>query len=203
MNDASAFAAAVPAVAAEAVRHALLGQALDTTGLLDRLAGTDARLAAELRREGASFVTLQRDGKLRGCIGSLLAYRPLLDDVARNARKAMRDPRMPPLDRREWPRLSISVSVLSQPVPLKVSGPDELITALRPGTDGLTLRTGDRRATFLPSVWETLTEPRDFLAALLRKGGWDPGDWPEDMTAETYGSDYYTSPPPRPPLETT
>lgn len=201
MNDASAFATAVVAVAAEAVRHALLDRTLDTTALLTRLAGADPALAAELRREAASFVTLQRDGRLRGCIGTLVAHRPLLEDVARNARKSMTDPRMAPVDPREWPELAISVSVLSAPVALDVAGLDELLAALRPGVDGLTLRAGSRRATFLPSVWESLTEPAAFVAALQRKGGWEPGTWPAGMTAETYGSDYYSSPPPRPPLE--
>lgn len=201
MNNASAFAAAVPTVAAEAVRHALLDEPLDTGALLARLAEADATVAADLRGDGASFVTLQRNGRLRGCIGSLLALRPLLDDVIRNARKAIRDPRLPPVDRSEWPDLSISVSVLSPPSPLPVSGRAELVAALRPGVDGLTLREGSRRATFLPSVWESLSEPGDFVAALLRKGGWDPNGWPDGMTAETYGSSHYTSPPPRPPLE--
>ncbi|ADD40425.1 AmmeMemoRadiSam system protein A [Stackebrandtia nassauensis] len=202
MTEDSAFAAAVPTVAAEAVRHALLGENLDTDALLARLTGTDEPLAEALRREGASFVTLQRDGKLRGCIGTLIAHRRLLDDVAHNARKAMNDPRMPAVDRREWPQLSISVSVLSPPTPLPITDRADLEAALRPGVDGLTLREGGRRATFLPSVWESLPKPADFVAALLRKGGWD-SDWPQAMTAETYGTDYYTSAPPRPPLEET
>ncbi|MGH8878425.1 MAG: AmmeMemoRadiSam system protein A, partial [Stackebrandtia sp.] len=184
VDEHTAFAEAVPLVAAEAVRHALAGEAPGAAAITARIAAGDARLTADLHREGASFVTLQRDGKLRGCIGSLLAHRPLDEDVVRNALRAMEDPRMAPVDRREWPDLSISVSVLTPPVRLDVGDRTSLLSALRPGVDGLTLRRRARRATFLPSVWESLKNPEDFLAALLRKGGWPPEAWPAGMTAE-------------------
>lgn len=201
MNESRAFAAAVPAVAAEAVRCQLLGHRFDLAAMTARLSEGDPALAAALRRDGASFVTLKRHDRLRGCIGSLIAQWPLASDIAANARKAMRDPRMAPVEAVEWPQLSISVSVLTPPKPLPVADRAHLEAALRPGVDGLTLRGRDRRATFLPSVWESLSEPGEFVSALLRKGGWDPPGWPADVTVETYGSDHYTSPPPRPPLE--
>lgn len=200
VNEHPAFATAIPLLAAEAVQQTLLGE--PAAAVATRLTEGDAELATALRREGASFVTLQRDGRLRGCIGSLIARRPLYQDVALNARKATRDPRSAPIDSREWPDLSIAVSVLTPPVPLEFDGPAALITALRPGVDGLTLRDGSRRATFLRSVWASLENPRDFLAALLRKGDWTVDAWPETMTAETYQTVFYPSLPPRPALET-
>jgi len=141
----------------------------------------------EQRRPGASFVTLRRQGELRGCTGSLEPTRPLVEDVAQNAwRSANRDPRFSPLEADELADLEISVCVLSSLEPVRVGSAQELLERLRVGVDGLVLREGARRATFLPSVWEGLSEPRAFLEALLQKAGLPPGYWSPSLRFERY-----------------
>jgi AmmeMemoRadiSam system protein B/AmmeMemoRadiSam system protein A len=125
-----------------------------------------------LREQRASFVTLTLGERLRGCIGSLEAHRPLGEDVAANARSAaLRDPRFPPLTAAEFDRVGVEVSVLSSPALLPFGDHDELIAQLRPGIDGLILACDGRRGTFLPQVWEQLPEPETFLAHLKQKAG--------------------------------
>src|SRR6266511_353042 len=135
---------------------------------------------------GASFVTLERAGQLRGCIGSLAARRALYLDVARNAMRAMADPRLPPVTVADWPELEVKVSVLTEPAPVPAPDLDALAGALRPGVDGLLLVEGTRRSTFLPAVWEKLPDPYRFVAGLLAKGGW-PG-WSDEIRAFRYAS---------------
>jgi AmmeMemoRadiSam system protein B/AmmeMemoRadiSam system protein A len=128
--------------------------------------------AAWLRQTSATFVTLKKQGQLRGCIGSLQAERSLAEDVADNALgAAFRDPRFPALIAEEWPQCRVEVSLLSAPRPLRFADEDDLLAQIRPGEDGLILEAQDRRGTFLPQVWETLPEPRAFLQELVRKAG--------------------------------
>ena len=125
-----------------------------------------------LHAKGATFITLTKDGDLRGCIGSLRRSRKLGDDVLANAvAAAMEDPRFPPLEADELDAIAIEVSVLSEPEFLDFFGEEELLAQLRPGEDGLIIFSGCRSATFLPQVWEQLPEPRQFLAALKHKAG--------------------------------
>ena len=122
--------------------------------------------------KGATFITLARDGELRGCIGSLRRSRALGEDVIHNAvAAAMEDPRFPPLSAAEFDALTVEVSLLSEPEFLEFSGEQGLLAQLRPGEDGLIIFSGCRSATFLPQVWEQLPEPRQFLAALKHKAG--------------------------------
>ena len=123
-----------------------------------------------LRRDGASFVTLTKDGALRGCIGSLEPRRPLVLDVRENAvAAAFHDPRFPPVSTEELGDLRVQVSVLSVPQPLSYDGPKDLIAKLRPGVDGVVIESGWNRATFLPQVWEKLPDPHQFLEHLCLK----------------------------------
>lgn len=125
-----------------------------------------------LRLPAATFVTLNADGRLRGCIGTLEARLPLIEDVALHAfEAAFRDPRFMPLTAEEYPGLEVHVSVLSPEEPIRFSDEPDLVRQLRPGVDGLVIAQGSRRATFLPSVWQNLPDPRDFLAQLKRKAG--------------------------------
>ncbi|MFC3491133.1 AmmeMemoRadiSam system protein A [Glycomyces rhizosphaerae] len=166
------------------------------TLLASTAAAADHRPA--LAKREATFVTLERRGDLRGCIGTLTALRPLGVDVVRNARLAAKDPRLPPVQEAEVPALHVTVTVLSPSEPIAVRAFTSLLEHLRPGEDGLTLKdTGGRRATFLPSVWASLPEPDRFVAALLRKGRWPrhlwsaelrSAAWPEDLAAERYGA---------------
>jgi AmmeMemoRadiSam system protein A len=172
-------------------RQRLLSAARDSLqqGLLTGrpLVPSSQQHEAALLEQGASFVTLEIKGRLRGCIGSLEPARPLLVDVAENAfRAGFRDPRFPPLEPDEFRQLELHIAVLNPPEPLSVACEAELLEQLRPGVDGLTLRQGEHRATFLPSVWSHLPEPRDFVQQLKRKGGWAPDDWAPDMIAERY-----------------
>ncbi len=136
--------------------------------------------AAWLLRPGASFVTLLSDGELRGCVGTLEACRPLGQDVRVNAQAAaFRDPRFSPLQSDELARIAVEVSVLSALERLEAGSEEEAIAALRPGVDGVCLTWSGHRGTFLPQVWESLPEPRLFLARLKEKAGlaacfWDP-----------------------------
>ncbi len=133
-----------------------------------------------LREKRAAFVTLKKRADLRGCIGSIVATRPLISDVAHNAHAAaFLDSRFLPLTPVEWSDLHLSVSVLTEPVPISFSDEDSFYAQLVPGRDGLILRDGSRSATFLPSVWESLPEPRSFIRHLKRKAG-----IPEDKPME-------------------
>jgi AmmeMemoRadiSam system protein A len=140
-----------------------------------------------LRVELASFVTLQLDGQLRGCIGSLEAFRPLAVDVAGNAwAAAFRDPRFVPVTRREAGNLEIHVSVLSVPQAMEFGSEADLLAQLRPFVDGLVLEDEGRRGTFLPSVWESLPDPVDFLRQLKRKAGLPQDYWSDTLRISRY-----------------
>lgn len=129
-------------------------------------------LSERLWVPGAGFVTLRLDGALRGCVGSGEAYRPLAIDIADNAVKvSYRDPRFPPVTPEELPRLQIEVSVLSPLRRLRYRDPEELLSELRPGVDGVVIYHGAYRALFLPQVWEVLPDPAEFLAHLCVKAG--------------------------------
>ena len=140
-----------------------------------------------LRTPGASFVTLKKSGKLRGCIGSLEVSEPLAVNVANNAHGAVaRDSRFPTVIRSELEDLDVSISVLSRVSPLTFSDEDDLLTQLRPGVDGLVITDHGRRSTFLPQVWEDLPDPADFLNNLKRKGGFDQDQASNSMKAGRY-----------------
>jgi AmmeMemoRadiSam system protein A len=145
--------------------------------------GTEAsRDEPWLHEPGATFVTLRRLGALRGCVGSLQPYRPLLDDVRRNARaSAFSDTRFPPVRHDEFPELSVEVSLLSPCEPLEAGSQEEALARLRPGVDGIVFEFQGRRSTFLPQVWEQLPDPGDFLAQLKRKAGLPPAFWHPDV----------------------
>jgi AmmeMemoRadiSam system protein A len=140
-----------------------------------------------LRREGAVFVTLQQDGQLRGCIGSLRARRPLVEDVAENAfAAAFRDHRFAPVSEDEADSLELHISLLTPPESFPVKSREELLAALDPGRDGLLLEDPPHRSTFLPQVWEALPDPEDFLGELLLKAGLPRDHWSETLTFQRY-----------------
>jgi AmmeMemoRadiSam system protein A len=125
-----------------------------------------------LRQIACTFVTLHMGQNLRGCIGSLRAHRPLVADVARHAHAAaFCDARFGPLQHTELAGLHIHVSILSALEPLSFDSDDTLLTLLRPREHGLLIEIGGQRATFLPTVWSSLPDGRDFLAALKKKAG--------------------------------
>lgn len=135
-------------------------------------------LPPTLKKRGASFVTLTIAGQLRGCIGNLTAVQSLSQDVAENAGSAaFNDPRFPPLTKEELPKLTIEVSVLSQPISFHYGSAAELVSYLQKNKPGLILQKGFHQATFLPQVWEDLSTPEDFLAHLCLKAGLGADEW--------------------------
>lgn len=149
-----------------------------------------------LKEKRASFVTLKRGAQLRGCIGSLEPLRPLLQDVAHNARAAaFHDPRFDPLSEAELPGLHIEISVLARPQSLPAHDRGELLSALVPGEDGLIVQEGTRRATFLPAVWQSLPNAEQFLAALWRKAGFAPQYWSTALEFFRYHSESFSDDP--------
>lgn len=133
---------------------------------------------------GGCFVTLNKQGRLRGCIGSPEAWRALATDVAQNAfRAAFHDPRFGPLKIDETPDLDIHISVLSPAQPFSFSDQDDLLSKLQPKIDGLIIEDKGRRALFLPSVWAQLPDPRQFLAHLKAKAGLGAEHWSDSFRA--------------------
>lgn len=131
-----------------------------------------------LRELGAAFVTLTEDGELRGCIGTLEAYQPLFEDVREHAAAAaLEDFRFPPVRPEEVEGLEIEISRLTEPQALIYEDGSDLLQKLRPCVDGVVLRDGIRRATFLPQVWEKLSEPEEFLDQLCMKMGAPRNTW--------------------------
>jgi len=136
-----------------------------------------ANYSQTLQSNGASFVTLTEDGNLRGCIGTIEAYQPLVQDVCEHAvSAALEDYRFYPVQPEDVPRLKIEISRLSPLKKLEYRQPEDLLALLRPGVDGVVIREGLHRATFLPQVWEKVGTVEDFLKHLCWKMG-APGDY--------------------------
>jgi AmmeMemoRadiSam system protein A len=154
--------------------------ALARAAVSESLEGPQVQVPSEpwLAEPGACFVTLRKEGELRGCIGSLEAHRPLAQDLIENARGAAhRDPRFSPLQRNELDRVRFEVSLLSPLEPLEVKTEQEAIAALRPDRDGVLLQWGPYRGVFIPKMWKQLPDPLEFLAFLRRKAGLSPHEW--------------------------
>lgn len=146
-----------------------------------------ARSEPWLREPGATFITLRRLGGLRGCVGTIQAHRPLLEDVRHNARAAaFSDLRFPPVERPEYPEITVEVSLLSPCEPCGFGCEEDALNGLRPGIDGIVFEYRDHRSTFLPQVWEQLPDPWDFLAHLKRKAGLAPTFWHPDVRLSRY-----------------
>lgn len=151
-------------IARSAIRSRLEGKRLDKTSFISA--------SPLLSDNGAAFVTLTLHGRLRGCIGSLIAYRPLVDDLIANAEAAaFRDPRFPPLSEAEFDEVEVEVSLLTPPRALLYRDAEDLKTMVRPNTDGVILRYGNHQATFLPQVWDELSDFETFFAHLGLKAG--------------------------------
>jgi MEMO1 family protein len=173
--------------------QALLGRARSGSGRTPAVA-LDS-FAAPLRSVAPSFVTLTRAGRLRGCIGSLEGHRALAEDIAANAARAgFEDPRFAPVTEEELEDSEIEIAILSRPAPVAFESEADLLAQLRPGQDGLILREGGRRATFLPKVWDALPEREAFLAALKAKAGLPPDHWSGEVRAWRYVAESFKGP---------
>jgi AmmeMemoRadiSam system protein A len=148
---------------------------------------TVGSFAAALQRPGASFVTLTKNGRLRGCLGSLKAYRPLVVDVAeRGYASTIKDPRFKPVTAAELPGMQMEVAVLTAAKPMRFASETELVNQLRPGIDGLIVRDQGKGATFLPKVWDQISAPILFLNRLKQKAGLETGHWSDSFQAWRY-----------------
>jgi AmmeMemoRadiSam system protein A len=156
--------------AREALEHGVTGRTLP---ILDQNS-----LPPNLLIHGSSFVTLTIHTELRGCVGSLEAHQPLMDDVREHAiAAALQDPRFPPVQPAELDSIHLEISCLTAPQLLEYSSADDLIKKLKPHVDGVILQNGRRRATFLPQVWEKISDPGQFLERLCQKMGMDASAW--------------------------
>jgi len=145
----------------------------------ERLPALDqAGLTPILQAKGASFVTLTEHSQLRGCIGALQPHQPLAEDVREHAvAAALQDYRFPPVEPNELSKIEIEVSRLTTPEPLAYTSPEDLLAKLRPGMDGIILRDGFRRATFLPQVWDKIPDKTEFMNQLCAKMGLAQDIW--------------------------
>jgi len=142
---------------------------------------------SELQQNLASFVTLHKKGVLRGCIGALEAYQPLINDIAEHAYSAaFQDPRFPALQNDEFDQLDIEISVLGKPELISFDSEEDLLSQIRPNIDGLILESGFNRGTFLPSVWEQLPESEEFLNHLKMKAGLSSQWWDDKVKISRY-----------------
>ncbi len=145
-----------------------------------------------LKEPGACFVTLTQNGELRGCIGSLQAYRPLLIDVKKNAvSAALHDPRFMPLTAAELDITRIEISLLSPTEPMSFTDEADALSQLRPGTDGIIFEHGRHCSTFLPQVWDQLPDRWQFMAHLKRKAGLPEDFWSEQVRLSRYTVNKY------------
>lgn len=151
-------------IATEAIRSKFDGSDVHKNAYLNQY--------PQLGANKATFVTLTMRGQLRGCIGSLIAHRPLIDDLISNAQSAaFNDPRFLPLSSDEFQHVAIEVSLLSEPILLQYSDTADLRSKIRVNEDGVILRHGNYQATFLPQVWEELNDFESFFAHLGMKAG--------------------------------
>lgn len=142
---------------------------------------------------GATFVTLTKNGELRGCIGSLVPHTTLYDDLTTNAKKAaFEDPRFPPLTKEEFTDVKIEISIIGPIKKVVYNGFEDLRTKIVPGEDGVILRLGNHQGTFLPQVWEQLPEFDSFIVHLFHKAGLDPSTVEEAPEIFTYKVDKIT-----------
>jgi hypothetical protein len=173
-------------------RDALAG-AMGCPGIPTGDAPDDPRLDRPTR----VFVSWHEGDRLVGCIGTLAPERPLRDAVRYYAvQSGLHDPRTPMPHADDLPRLHCEISVLSSPVPMAEQGLEAITAALVPGRDGLVLRDGVRRAVFLPVVWESLTTPPQFVAALCRKAGIDAQRRAPFVRGERFFAQKLSEPPP-------
>lgn len=177
----SAWALSDPGPTLLAIARAAISTALGHS----HLAQEDAIWLQEL---GASFVTLTQQGRLRGCIGTLEARRPLLADVKANAvAAALRDPRFLPLAVTELEYTEIEVSLLSPMQAMHFDNEAQALAQLKPGVDGVVLEFQHFRSTFLPQVWEQLPSAPEFMSHLKRKAGLPADFWAKGMRLQRYG----------------
>ncbi len=162
------------------IARAAIAQQLGTTHTADES-------APWLLELGASFVTLRLHKKQRGCIGTLLAHRPLLDDIKANAcAAAFKDPRFKPLTAAEFRDIDIEILLLSALNALHFANEATALAQLQPHVHGVIFQYGNHRSTYLPHAWDSFADPAMFLATLKQKAGLPPNFWDARVEIHTY-----------------
>lgn len=147
----------------------------------------------ELQQKLATFVTLKKQDQLRGCIGSLVATQSLARDVSEHAcAAAIQDTRFSPLKAVELIEIDISISILGPSRVVSFNSEEEMLDKIVAGEDGVILRIGNRRSTFLPSVWKVLQEKQDFLNQLKLKAGLPDNYWSDDIQISCYQTEEFS-----------
>lgn len=151
------------------------------------------QISPALKENRGCFVTLHKDGDLRGCIGTIEAVRPLVDAVEKNAvNAAFSDPRFPAVREEELSGIDLEISVLTTPETIAFSTPEELLDQIEPGVHGVIISQGGFSATYLPQVWEQLPDKEHFLSSLCIKGGMSPDAWQDPKTqVKVYKVEYF------------
>lgn len=141
----------------------------------------------ELQKLRAVFITLKCDGNLRGCTGTLEPIMPLANAVAHSAyNSAFHDHRFPPVENEEFNDLNISISILSPKEEMRFVNQEDLLSQIRPRTDGLVVEYNGQRGTLLPSVWDDITNKQDFLNTVKQKAGFERDFWSDNMRVMRY-----------------
>jgi AmmeMemoRadiSam system protein A len=171
----------------ERTGRTLLAVARNAIGTHLGVPGAEPAEQPWMREPGATFITIMSDNRLRGCIGTLLAHRPLIEDVRANAvAAATRDPRFPPMPAAELPMARLELSWLSPLALLHARDETEALRQLRPGVDGVVFEYGYHTSTFLPQVWADLPDAAEFLGHLKQKAGLPPDFWHPEVKLQRY-----------------
>jgi AmmeMemoRadiSam system protein A len=151
-------------------------------------------LSPTLMEHRGCFVTLHKNGDLRGCIGNIEPTSSLAEGVKQNAiNAAFKDPRFSPLKKDELPDVTIEISLLTIPRVIDFEDGEDLKRQLQPGIHGVILSKGFSGATFLPQVWEQLPDKEIFLEHLCQKGGLGNRCWQDtEMTVKVYEAEYFS-----------
>ena len=140
---------------------------------------------------GACFVTLKKEDNLRGCIGSIIAYRPLIADIVQHAQNAaFNDSRFNPVKESEVKDLKINISLLSSPEPMNFKDEEDLLNKIVPYKDGIIIKDGNYQAVYLPSVWEEIPDKELFLKSLKMKAGLSPDHFSKTFEAYRFEAEY-------------
>ena len=174
------------------LKRVMLKLARDTiTHVEDHAALDELRKRPIVKMESGVFVSVYVQDDLRGCIGNLDS-RDVHESIIRNALyAAYHDSRFPPIRPDEYSSMKVHVNILTKPSPLIYKNADDLVGKIK--NKGITIHRGNHEATFLPSVWEQLPVPEEFLGHLCMKAGLPPGDWKQPgLSVEYYESEEFS-----------
>ncbi len=178
-------------------KRALLSLARSAIGSAmgnDRAVSRPENISDDLAQKRGCFVTLHKDGALRGCIGTIEPSRPLVEGIEHNAvNAAFNDFRFKKLTGEEFPDVDIEISVLTVPEIVAFKDHGDLLSKIKPGIHGVVVSKGQRRATFLPQIWDQLPDKEKFFAALCQKAGLGSSCWKDPgIEVKVYEAEYFS-----------